>query len=130
MTAELETRNGTLIPARLSLASVAHSGRGCWLEIYGSGGSLILGSDNQKDYVHGFSLRLNQNGEPSLNVEADQDLRFTTSWIDGRVAPVARIHSWWADSTLTGCPMIPGLAEGCRSQQACDEALRTRNLNF
>jgi hypothetical protein len=35
---------------------------------------------------------------------------------------VARIQSWWARSIQTGSPMVPGLAEGLVSQQACDQS--------
>jgi len=121
--AQLQLADGSgLVPAQVSLASVARNGRGCWLEVYGSEGSLTLGSDNQKDYVHGFSLCISQNGEGPRVVQADADLSFATTWSDGRIAPVARLQGWWADSIRTGRPMIPGLAEGFLSQRACDEA--------
>ena len=61
-------------------------------------------------------------GEPTRNIEADADLMFPTTWSDGRVAPVARIQSWWAHSIQTGAPMVPGLAEGLISQQGCDQS--------
>jgi len=101
---------------------VARNGRGCWLEIYGSDGSLTLGSANQKDYVHGFGLWHTPMGEATRNIEADAEFMFPTTWSDGRVAPVARIQSWWARSIQTGSPMVPGLAEGLVSQQACDQS--------
>ena len=37
--------------------STARQGQGYWMEIYGSEGTLVLGSSNQSDYVHGFSCR-------------------------------------------------------------------------
>ena len=107
---------------RISLASVARNGRGCWLEVYDSEGSLILGSDNQKDYVHGFSLSLSRDGETTKVIQPDDDLCFPTTWSDGRIAPVARVQSWWAESIRQGQPMVPGLLEGLESQQACDQA--------
>ncbi|MEB3157852.1 MAG: Gfo/Idh/MocA family oxidoreductase [Synechococcus sp.] len=110
------------VPAQISLASVARNGRGCWLEIYGSKGSLTLGSDNQKDYVHGFSLCISKAGEAARVVQVDPDLSFPTTWSDGRIAPVARLQGWWADSIRSGRPMVPGLAEGLLSQTACDQA--------
>ncbi|MGC6483508.1 MAG: Gfo/Idh/MocA family protein [Synechococcus sp.] len=112
----------SIVPAQISLASVARDGRGCWLEVYGSKGSLTLGSDNQKDYVHGFSLRLSQDGAAPRVVQADADLSFSTTWSDGRIAPVARLQGWWAESILSGRPMVPGLSEGLLSQRACDQA--------
>ncbi|WP_114992709.1 Gfo/Idh/MocA family protein [Synechococcus sp. UW179A] len=120
---ELATHQGGAVAAQMALSSVARNGRGCWIEIYGSEGSLVLGSENQKDYVHGFSLTLQRDGEAPRNVQPDEDLRFGTTWSDGRVAPVARLQRWWAESIDSGHPMVPGLAEGLASQQACDRTL-------
>ena len=53
---ELETSSGRCLPAQVSLASVTRPGRGYWIEVYGSEGTLVLGSSNQSDYVHGFQL--------------------------------------------------------------------------
>ena len=114
-----------MVPAQINLASVARNGRGCWLEIYGSEGCLVLGSSNQKDYVHGFELRCARGGEPSQLIEADPDLAFAKTWSDGRIAPVARLQSWWAESIRSGTPMVPGLAEGVASRLACDQAAQT-----
>ena len=121
-TLQWQGRADIAVPAQVNLASVARNGRGCWLEIYGSGGSLILGSDNQKDYVHGFGLWHAETGESPQRIEADQDLSFPKTWSDGRIAPVARIQGWWAESIRTSRPMIPGLIEGVASRTACDQA--------
>ena len=109
------------IPAQVSISSISKNGRGCWIEIYGSRGTLILGSDNQKDYVHGFNLWLSENNAPLRNITADDDLIFTRTWTDGRVAPVARIQNWWGDSINHGTPIIPGLGEAVESQKVCDK---------
>ncbi|MGB1417179.1 MAG: Gfo/Idh/MocA family protein [Synechococcus sp.] len=110
------------IPAQIALSSVARNGRGCWLEVYGSEGSLVLGSANQKDYVHGFALWHARSGETPRSLQPDDDLAFATTWSDGRIAPVARIQSWWEDSIRHGTPMVPGLQEAVASRQACDQA--------
>ena len=55
-------------------------------------------------------------------MEADADFAFTETWADGRIAPVARVLSWWAESIRRGQPMLPGLAEGVASRVACDQA--------
>ena len=115
-------RADRLVPAQINLASVARHGRGCWLEVYGSEGSLILGSSNQKDYVHGFELQHAVAGESLRAIAADADLAFEATWADGRIAPVARLQGWWAESIRSGRPMIPGLAEGVASRKACDQA--------
>ena len=114
-----------IVPAQISLSSVARSGRGCWLEVFGSEGSLVLGSANQKDYVHGFELCFASAGDALKPVEADADLAFPRTWSDGRIAPVARLQGWWAESIRSGRPMVPGLMEGISSRQACDQASST-----
>lgn len=120
---DLEAPGGASVPAQLSLSSVTRAGRGCWLEFYGSEATLILGSDNQADYVHGFHLWLARPGESPQPVLPDPALAFARTWADGRIAPVARLHSWWSESVREGRPMLPGLAEGERSQLCYDRAL-------
>ena len=82
----------------------------------------MLGSANQKDYVHGFELCFASAGDALKPVEADADLAFPRTWSDGRIAPVARLQGWWAESIRSGRPMVPGLMEGISSRQACDQA--------
>ena len=74
--------------------------------------------------MHGFELLHAPIGEPFCVVEADADLAFPETWSDGRIAPVARVLSWWAESIRSGRPMLPGLAEGVASRVACDQAAR------
>ncbi len=119
--------NNQLIPTQISLSAVTKQGRGCWIEIYGSKGTLILGSDNQKDYVHGFGLWLTKSGEKTKSISPDNDLAFSTTWTDGRIAPVARLQSWWAESIRTGNPIVPGLSEGFASQKVVDKARESNN---
>lgn len=121
--AGLAAGNKRLVPAQVSLAAVARQGRGCWLEFYGSEGTLVLGSDNQSDYVHGFHLWRAGRGEALQPVAVDPALAFARTWADGRIAPVARLHRWLAESVRTGRPMVPGLCEGFRSQLCCDLAI-------
>ena len=113
------------VPAQISLSSVSRNGRGFCLDITGSDGSLLLSSSNQKDYVHGFELLHAPLGEDFRSVQADSDLEFAETWSDGRIAPVARVLGWWAQSIRSGRPMVPGLAEGVLSREACD---RTEGL--
>jgi predicted dehydrogenase len=121
---ELETRQGRRLPAQVSLASVTRPGRGYWIEVYGSEGSLVLGSSNQSDYVHGFELWQAKPGEPLEPVAANPDLAFSQTWPDGRLAPVRRLIEWWAEAARCGQPIIPGLSEAVHSQAICDAALR------
>ena len=113
-------RPDVLVPAQVSLSSVSRCGRGYCLDITGSEGSLMLSSSNQKDYVHGFELQYAALGQGFKEVPLDADLAFQQTWSDGRIAPVSRLLGWWADSIRSGQPMIPGLAEGVVSRNACD----------
>ncbi len=117
----IRENDGSLVPAHVSLSAVTRHGRGCWLEVYGNNGTLILGSENQKDYVHGFGLWFAKKGEPIHSISPDQKFNFSKTWADGRIAPVARIQDWWAESINSGSPMVPGLTEGWASQNVCDK---------
>jgi predicted dehydrogenase len=119
---ELEDRQGRAVPCQLSLSSVARNGRGCWLELYGSDATLVLGSGNQADYVHGFQLWMARPGESLRPLAADPALAFPRTWGDGRIAPVRRLIGWWAEAVQQGRPMLPGLAEAVASQRCCDLA--------
>ncbi|MFM8259539.1 MAG: Gfo/Idh/MocA family protein [Vulcanococcus sp.] len=120
---DLELAHGQRLPAQVSLASVTRPGRGYWIEIYGSEGSLVLGSPNQKDYVHGFSLSQAAAAGEAIELAPDPALAFPHTWPDGRVAPVQRLIQWWAEAALKGRPMRPGLSEAALSQRVCDLAL-------
>jgi predicted dehydrogenase len=120
---DLQTGGGETVPAQVALASVARHGRGCWLEFYGSEGTLVLGSNRQSDYVHGFQLWRGDPGERHLHPLApDPNLAFARTWEDGRIAPVSRLMGWWVQAIREGTPMVPGLAEGVASQRVCDGA--------
>ena len=118
---QIKSINNTLIPVQINLSAVTKQSKGFSLEIYGSNGTLILSSDNQSDYVHGFGLWFSNQGEVLKNIQPDSDLSFSKIWTDGRIAPVARIQKWWAQSIKDGTPVIPGLAEGLASQIVCDK---------
>ena len=119
---DLEDPRGRTVPAQLNLASVTRQGRGCWLELYGSEATLVLGSANQADYVHGFQLCLARPGEPLRPVDPDPALAWPRTWGDGRIAPVRRLIGWWAEAARQGRPVVPGLLEAALSQRLCDRA--------
>ena len=118
---------GESIPCQVSLSSISKNGRGFSLEIYGSNGSLHLKSENQKDYVHGFELKYVNKENEAENIKPNDDLFFKKIWADGRIAPVQRIHDWWAQSIYEGTPIIPGLSEGLQSQRVCDAIKESSN---
>ncbi|MFM8974541.1 MAG: Gfo/Idh/MocA family protein [Vulcanococcus sp.] len=119
---DLQDARGILVPAQVNLASVTRQGRGCWLELYGSEATLVLGSASQSDYVHGFQLAIARPGEPLRPVAPDPALAWPRSWEDGRIAPVRRLIGWWAEAIREQRPMVPGLLEAALSQRLCDQA--------
>jgi predicted dehydrogenase len=119
---DLQVGAGRPVPAQVNLASVTRAGRGFWLELYGSDATLVLGSDNQADYVHGFGLWMARPGEALRPLAPDPAFAFARTWGDGRIAPVERLQGWWAEAILQGRPMVPGLLEAVASQRCCDLA--------
>lgn len=119
---DLEDRRGRPVPAQLALSSVARAGRGYWIELYGSEATLVLGSSNQADYVHGMQLWMARPGEALRPVAADPELAYGRTWEDGRIAPVRRLLGWWSQAVRERRPMRPGLAEAVTSQRCCDWA--------
>ncbi|MBW4576287.1 MAG: Gfo/Idh/MocA family oxidoreductase [Aphanothece sp. CMT-3BRIN-NPC111] len=122
----LELADGT--PCQVCISSVTYQGRGHWVEVYGDRGTLVLGSDNQKDYVHGFQLWAAPAGKPLAEVEIPSRLAFPKSYADGRIAPFIRVVDQWVqgidrgDAIAEGGPatIAPSLQEGVYSQLLMD----------
>ncbi|NJL37824.1 MAG: Gfo/Idh/MocA family oxidoreductase [Leptolyngbyaceae cyanobacterium SM1_4_3] len=114
----LELADGT--PCQVALSAVTYQGRGHWVEVYGDRGTLILGSDHQKDYVHGFRLWASQSGEPLTEVEIPQRLEFPKTYADGRLAPFIRIVDRFVEAIERGESLTPSLREGLYSQLLMD----------
>lgn len=114
----LELADGT--PCQLSISSVTYQGRGHFVEVYGEQGTLILGSDNQKDYVHGFRLLAAPAGKPLKEVEIPKRLAFAQTYTDGRLAPFIRVVEQWVQGIDSGKTVIPSLKEGVYSQLLMD----------
>jgi predicted dehydrogenase len=114
----LELADGT--PCQLSISSVTYQGRGHWVEVYGDRGTLILGSDNLKDYVHGFRLLAAPAGKPLAEIETPKRLAFPQVFSDGRLAPFMRVVDRWIESIDTRQLTIPSLREGVYSQLLMD----------
>jgi len=115
----LELVDGT--PCNISLSTATYRGRGHWVTVYGENGTLVLGSANQSDYVHGFSLRqgkLDRTEMELLPIPSEYDL--PQIYTDGRLAPVLAICDRWVKAIQTGKPMTPSLYEGACSQLLMD----------
>ena len=127
---QIKSIHNNLIPCQVNLSAVTKQSKGFSLEIYGKNGTLILSSDNQKDYVHGFGLWFSEKSDVLKNIQPDSDLAFSKIWTDGRIAPVARIQNWWAQSIKEGTPVIPGLVEGLASQKVCDKIKESNSIGM
>jgi predicted dehydrogenase len=114
----LELADGT--PCQLCISSVAYQGRGHFVEVYGDRGTLVLGSDNQKDYVHGFRLLAAPAGKPLAEVEIPKRLAFSQTYTDGRLAPFIRVVDQWVQGIDADKVMTPSLQEGVYSQLLMD----------
>jgi predicted dehydrogenase len=121
----LELADGT--PCQLCISSVAYNGRGHWVEVYGEKGTLVLGSSNLKDYVHGFELFAAATGENLQKIEIPQRLAFPQIFPDGRLAPFLRIVDRFIESIDRGCSLTPSLKEGIYSQLLMDLTHQAHN---
>jgi len=122
----LELADGVL--CQVTLSAVTYQGRGHWVEVYGDRGTLILGSDNQSDYVHGFRIMGSQHGQPLQELEIPERLAFPQTYKDGRLAPFVRVIDQWVagidegrsfQGTRNGS-LTPSLQEGVYSQLLMD----------
>ena len=114
----LELADGT--PVQLSISSVTYSGRGHWVEVYGEKGTLVLGSSNLKDYVHGFELFAAPAGKSLKKISVFKKLDFTQVFTDGRLAPFIRVVDRFVASIDSGRSLVPSLKEGVYSQLLMD----------
>jgi predicted dehydrogenase len=114
----LELKDGT--PCQLNISSVTYEGRGHWVEVYGEKGTLVLGSDNLKDYVHGFRLFVAPAEKSLKEVEIPKHLAFPEVFMDGRLAPFIRVVNQFVASIDQGHSLVPSLREGVYSQLLMD----------
>jgi predicted dehydrogenase len=122
----LELADGT--PCQLSISSVTYQGRGHWVEVYGDRGTLILGSDNLKDYVHGFRLLAAPAGKSLAEVEIPKRLAFPQVFADGRLAPFIRVVDRFVEAIDAGQSLVPSLREGVYSQLLMDLTHQSNDL--
>ena len=114
----LELSNGT--PVQVNLSSVTYQGRGHWLEVYGDKGTLVLGSDNLQDYVHGFKLYGSQAGKELKSIDIPARLDFPQVYPDGRLAPFIRVVDRLVNNIISQTNQAPSLKEGIYSQLLMD----------
>ncbi|MEH2242377.1 Gfo/Idh/MocA family protein [Nostoc sp.] len=114
----LELANGT--PCQLSISAVVHAPRTHWVEVYGDRGTLILGSENQKDYIHGFRVWGSQPGKPLTEIEIPNRLIFPKNYADGRICAFIRVVDQWVQGIERNQEITPSLQEGIYSQLLMD----------
>lgn len=126
-TITLELQDGT--PVQICLSSVAMQGRGHFVEVYGDRGTLIVGSANQKDYVHGFEVWGAPAGQALEILPIPAQLEFPRVFDDGRIAPLLRVVDQWVQSIDLQSMMAPSLREGVYSQLLMDCCHQSHEMN-
>ena len=123
----LELANGT--PCQVSISAVVHAQRTHWLEVYGDRGTLVLGSENQKDYIHGFRVWASLPGKPLTEVEIPYQLLFPQNHADGRISAFLRVVDQWVQGIEQGKAIVPSLKEGVYSQLLMDLSHKSNATN-
>ncbi|MFM2064038.1 MAG: hypothetical protein RLZZ507_3709 [Cyanobacteriota bacterium] len=114
----LELANGT--PCQISISAVVHAPRPHWIEVYGDKGTLVLGSEEQKDYIHGFKVWSSQIGGSLTEMEIPQQFLFPQHYADGRICAFLRVVDQWVQGIETQQEITPSLKEGVYSQLLMD----------
>lgn len=114
----LELADGT--PAQVCISAAVYAPRTHGVEVYGDRGTLVLGSNNQKDYIHGFHLWGSQAGQPLAELEIPIRLNFGKTYTDGRIAAFMRVVDNWVQAIDKGETTAPSLREGVYSQLLMD----------
>ncbi|MBD2203094.1 Gfo/Idh/MocA family oxidoreductase [Calothrix sp. FACHB-1219] len=114
----LELADGT--PCQLTISAVVHAPRTHWVEVYGDRGTLVLGSENQKDYIHGFRVWGSEPGKALSEIEIPSDLMFPQNHADGRISAFIRVVDRWVQGIYSQQQIIPSLREGVYSQLLMD----------
>ncbi|ADI64903.1 Gfo/Idh/MocA family protein [Trichormus azollae] len=122
----LELANG--IPCQVSISAVVYADRPHWLEVYGDKGTLVLGSYNQKDYIHGFRVWGSQPGQPLQEIEIPQHLLFPQHYNDGRICAFLHVVDQWVKGIETKQETTPSLYEGMYSQLLMDLSYKSNQL--
>ena len=116
----LELADGT--PCQVSISAVIYAPRTHVIEVYGDEGTLILASENQKDYVHGFRVWGAKAGKPIAEIEIPNRLTFPKNYADGRISGFLRVVDQWVEAIISGESITPSLREGVYSQLLMDKS--------
>ncbi|NMF62201.1 Gfo/Idh/MocA family oxidoreductase [Brasilonema octagenarum] len=121
----LELADGT--PCQVSISAVVHASRTHWIEVYGDRATLVLGSENQKDYVHGFRVLSSQPGKTLTEIEIPNRLLFPENHSDGRISAFMRVVDEWVQGIESKKQIVPSLREGIYSQLLMDLSHESNN---
>lgn len=114
------------IPLAFSISNVLHQPRGHWVEVYGDRGTLVLGSENLKDYVYGFKVWEGRAGRAGLQeLPVPPELNFPETFADGRLAPFIAVATAFADAVRKGEQIPPSFDDGLHAQRICDAVRRS-----
>ncbi|MCA1903963.1 MAG: Gfo/Idh/MocA family oxidoreductase [Cyanobacteria bacterium KgW148] len=105
-------------PVTIVISTVAYHGRGHWLTVYGDDGTLVLGSGNLQDYVHGFEVHYAPSGK-ALEFLATPET-FPQTFRDGRLAPFIALCQDFRQTIAGHSTNLPTLKEGVYSQRLMD----------
>ncbi|MEM7580370.1 MAG: Gfo/Idh/MocA family oxidoreductase [Cyanobacteria bacterium P01_A01_bin.80] len=121
----LELADGT--PCQITISAVVHASRTHWIEVYGDEGTLVLGSENQKDYIHGFRVWGSKIGKASAEIEIPNRLVFPKNYTDGRISAFLRVVDEWVKGIQTQTTTQPSMQEGIYSQLLMDLSHQSHN---
>jgi predicted dehydrogenase len=121
----LELADGT--PCQVSISAVVHAPRTHWIEVYGDRATLVLGSENQKDYIHGFRVSSSLPGKPLTEIEIPNRLLFPKNHSDGRISAFLRVVDEWVQGIESKKEIVPSLREGIYSQLLMDLSHESNN---
>lgn len=122
----IELANGT--PCQVSISAVVHAPRTHCIEVYGDRGTLILSSENQKDYIHGFRVWGSHPGEPLTEIEIPNRLIFPKNYADGRISAFIRVIDQWIQGIDHKQQTVPSLREGVYSQLLMDLSHKSHEI--
>jgi predicted dehydrogenase len=111
---------GDRTPCNISISTVTHRGRGHWVTVYGDRATLVLGSPNLSDYVHGFSIQSAKPGGELELLSVPSTYNFPKTYTDGRLAPFIAVCDRFVTAIQQNSSMSPGLREGIYSQLLMD----------
>ncbi|HRD41989.1 MAG TPA: Gfo/Idh/MocA family oxidoreductase, partial [Prochlorococcaceae cyanobacterium AMR_MDS_5431] len=119
---KLQFSSNYTVPIQINLSSILSYGRGFWIEFYGTQSALIIGNENQNDFINDFGLWMAPPGQPLRRLPIDQNLSLDLRGDNHKVAATSKLQTWWARSILCGQSITPGLMEAYWGKVVCELA--------